>query len=263
MDPIILFNHIPKTGGTTLRILLNKVYGTENVFFPNSKDLTGSYKKYAEFSSKKKSSYKVIAGHATYYYANLTNIQYRITILREPLSLFLSQYQYLKTSSNSIFRDDIKQLDGIEEYIEFAKINGQDNLMTRYLSESVNWLLGLDPVIPDMDTEGDKLLEKAKENLTNYAMIMDLSAFDDDVFTLKEKLNWKHVPFYKRANKSGKPTVKYPEYLIKKLSHMLRYDLELYRYFQEEKQNLGFVGRRSGLQYYSFIYRQKCINLLY
>ena len=166
MDPIILFNHIPKTGGTTLRILLNKVYGTENVFFPNSKDLTGSYKKYAEFSSKKKSSYKVIAGHATYYYANLTNIQYRITILREPLSLFLSQYQYLKTSSNSIFRDDIKQLDGIEEYIEFAKINGQDNLMTRYLSESVNWLLGLDPVIPDMDTEGDKLLEKAKENLT-------------------------------------------------------------------------------------------------
>ena len=85
----------------------------------------------------------VIAGHGAEYFSEFVNNPIRVTILRDPVELFFSQYQYLKNSPNSIFQKEISKLRSIEEYLDFAIENGQDNLMTRYLSNSIDWLFDL------------------------------------------------------------------------------------------------------------------------
>ena len=98
----ILFNHIPKTGGTTLRIILNKVYGNNNVFFINSKDIPASYKKFKSLSTDVRNGYSVISGHGSEFFSVLMATPFRICLLREPKSLFISQYNYLRQSKKSI-----------------------------------------------------------------------------------------------------------------------------------------------------------------
>ena len=107
MAKTIIFNHIPKTGGTTLRIILNKVYGEDKVYFPGSTDLSGSYMQFEELTHKSQKHYQVIAGHGADYYSNFFDRPLTITILRDPVDLFISQYQYLKQSPNSIYQEEV------------------------------------------------------------------------------------------------------------------------------------------------------------
>ena len=81
MEETILFNHIPKTGGSTLRIILNRVYGKKNVFFIKSTDLFGSLNLFRKLSSENQNNYKVIAGHGAVYFSEFVNNPIKVTII--------------------------------------------------------------------------------------------------------------------------------------------------------------------------------------
>ncbi len=264
MSPIILFNHIPKTGGTTLRIILNKVYGKEKVYFPNSTDLPGSYQKFEKLSPELKNSFHVIAGHGAEYYSNFYEKPLKLTILRDPVELFFSQYYYLKASPNSIFQEEVQQLESIEAYLDFAITHGQDNLLTRYISNSIDWLITGSNQIPNMEKEGAELLETAKRNLHKYDAVLSLNKFDRGVYALKNLLKWKSIPLYRPANKTKeKTTESYPEELMEKLRFLLRFDIDLYNYFLNEKLDIGLKADSKEKAYKLFMLRQKPINKIF
>ena len=261
---MILFNHIPKTGGTTLRIILNRVYGKEKVYFPNSTDLPDSYQKFEKLSPKLKNDFRVIAGHGAEYYASFFDEPVKLTILRDPVELFFSQYCYLKASPNSIFREDVQQLESIEAYLDFALTHGQDNLLTRHLSNSIDWLITGTNQIPDMEKEGQQLLETAKRNLHKYDAVLSLNKFDRGVYALKNLLKWKSIPLYRPANKTKEKTREsYPKELMEKLRYLLRFDIDLYNYFLNEKLDIGLKADTKENAYKLFMLRQKPINMIF
>jgi len=264
MKQAILFNHIPKTGGTTLRVILNRVYGEEKVYFIKSTDLPGSINFFTNLSPEKRKYFKVIAGHGAEYFSKLVENPFRISILRDPVDLFLSQYHYLKASPNSVFLKEVSQLTSVEAYVDFATKNGQDNLMTRYLSNSLDWLFIPEQNIPELAKEGTKLLEKAKENLFDYGAVLNLATFDSGIYRLNEILGWKGIPLYRPANRTNsKDKIPVTKNLKSKLEELLRFDMELFQFFLDQKLDIALKADKQKMSFKLFVFRQNMIKTIF
>jgi hypothetical protein len=260
----VLFNHIPKTGGITLRIILNRVYRENYIFLIKSTDIGSSLKKFSLLSKAERERYKVVAGHGAEMLGHFLDDPFRITILREPVSLFLSQYYFLKVSKGTDFYEDVRNIPSIAGYLDYAREKGQDNLLTRFLSNSVQFLADPSQPLPDMQKEGEKLLEQAVKALHEYDAVIDLADFDTGVFELSGKLGWKRIPLYWPSNRNRKnPGVaSVPESEINRIKDALRWDISLYEKFKEERIACGNEINRSAITYKIFLIRQKGIAFL-
>jgi len=258
----ILFNHIPKTGGTTLRIIFNRVYGADHVFFINSRDIAQSLGTFKSFSEEERNKYKVISGHGAPLFAPFLEHPFRIGVVREPISLFLSQYRYLRQSPNSNFLDEVRSLDSADNYLDYAIKMGQDNLLTRYFSESLHFLLDEAVPIPNLQNEGKPLLEKASIKLHRYDALLDLSNFDQGVFALSKLLHWPKIPIYRPSNVGKKriPTDGLSPDFKDRLMYILQWDLALYDYFLDQQLAISPKISQKSLDYHAFMLRQKMIG---
>jgi len=264
MERQLLFNHIPKTGGTTLRIIFNRVYGPDRVFFIQSKNIGKSLDEFKNLDKIQRSTFRVVSGHGAGLFAGMLIKPFRISILREPLSLFLSQYHYLKKSPDSNFLKEVSELKSEEEYLEYAVAHGQDNLLTRYFSNSVQWLADPEIPIPNLEKEGTSMLEQAISNLRQYDALIDLSRFDKGVYALSRKLNWSKIPIYRPSNltKKDNPVVPLSKDYMDQLRHVLRWDIALYEYFINEKLDISLSEPLKRFDYPFFLFRQKAVVLL-
>jgi len=261
---LLLFNHIPKTGGVTLRAILNKVYGEKHIFQIKSTNIGESLNRFKNLSEAERQQYSVISGHGAELFMTFTDHPFRLTVFREPVSQFISQYHYLKNTTGSGFYEELKELDSLGDYLDFAIENGQDNLLTRYLSNSVQFLADPSLPIPNMQNEGNKLLEKAMNTMRAYDAVIDLADFDAGVFALARKLGWKHIPVYRPGNRNrNNPGIEaVPRNILDAVKEALRWDIILYDRFREEKLDCGQEINRRSAAFNMFQLRQAAIYLL-
>lgn len=259
-DTPILFNHIPKTGGTTLRIVFNRIYGSSIIFFLKSKNIEESVLEFKELSSFEREKYKVISGHGSMYLESSLKKPFIIASIREPQSLFLSQFEYLRKSTNSIFLKEVSKLKTIDEYLQYAILKGQDNLLVRYFSETLDFLIDSNKKIPKFSENGEELLEKAKSNLKKYDLIIDLKDFDKGVFLLSQLLKWPKIPFYRPFNRTKYEASQFLNSETKeKINDLLQWDIELYR-FITENYHLRNYGFKKSFKSSVFVQKQKIIE---
>ena len=260
----LLFNHIPKTGGVTLRIILNRVYGEKNIFLIKSTDISASLEIFKSLLKEERKQFDLVAGHGAELFLPFMDAPFKITIFREPVSLFLSQYYYLKNTKEAGFYREVNRMESLEEYLDFAIEKGQDNLLTRYMSGSVGFLADPASPVPDMHKEGDRLLEQAKKALNEYDAVIDLDDFDAGIYALASLLKWKKIPLYRASNRTD--PYPGPESLTPgtrdRLQHLLRYDLALYDEFVRSNIALGNSIDARSLGYKSFQLRQRGISIL-
>lgn len=259
MSRPVLFEHIPKSGGITLRGILQKKYGESHVFFINSNNPASSLAEFSGFSGEARRNIKVIAGHGALMYKPLLSNPFTITILREPVKLFFSQFNYLKITERNQFWNEVKKMDTAEEYLDYALTMGQDNLMTRFLSNSMQWTVDPGRSFDDMNHAGDDLLSAAKNNLKLFDAVINLNDFDAGIFALGGKLGWQsRIPVYKPSNRTlkKKNTKTYSAGFQKKLRHVLRFDLELYDYFLKNKLAVSYSVNQKSIAFRLFQARQ-------
>ncbi|MBD2107744.1 sulfotransferase family 2 domain-containing protein [Nodosilinea sp. FACHB-13] len=124
---IILFTHIPKTGGTSIKKSLISGRNVKEVKFSGLK----------KFFLEDHDEIEFLNGHYPYgvhHFLRARRKKYYFVILREPLDQAISYYYFVKQCDHSSYRHP--HLEDVKKYPigEFYKIKEYQNIQTKYIA---------------------------------------------------------------------------------------------------------------------------------
>jgi hypothetical protein len=234
---LLVFVHVPKTAGTTLRSVLSmnepgsRSRALGNVFKGGggiSKTMIGGLR---DGNGPDLRGVKLVRGHfplgiREYLPKHLPKErQLRcFTFLREPADRTLSHYFAIRAGGSG---HELPPL-GAEATLEDALAGGylHDNLHTRMLS-------GLPEPFDEVD---EAMLEQAKHNLREGLACFGLTErFDESLVLAKQRLGLRSILYRSsaRVNTARPRGDEIPEELRRAAERCNRYDIELYRYAQQ------------------------------
>jgi hypothetical protein len=210
----LYFLHIPKTGGTTLRLLLEQELSSDEIYpFRNSK------------SAKSPVQEELVSGHFLYAFCKKLDPNFdqafKVTILRDPIERYLSFLRAKKKADES--------LPDLESVLKLRLIpNGKyhqgliDNALCRQLA-----------VNPHL--RGQALLESAKKTLHTLDCVIFFDHFEEEVIDLFARLGiLKHRQDIPKLNTTEKEPVSIQ--ILEEVKNWNALDIELYAY---AKKHLG------------------------
>ncbi len=190
LDPIndvLIFMHIPKTGGTTLRVIIEKYYELSQVY--RNYDYLGARK------GQKSEKTCFIDGHDYFgIHHDLNKRPVYVTMLRNPVDRIISEYYYIvkepgrdRYISNKIKNNNLSLEDYV--FLEDEKFHFRTrNMQTRFAAG------------------GTINLEKAKENLTNYFAVVGITEmFDQSLHLMQKEFGWKDTGYQKKLVQHNRP----------------------------------------------------------
>lgn len=239
----LIFFHIPKTGGITLQSLIKKQYKKPEIFITDGAHVKESILEFKKLSEEKRSKLKVIMGHMPFgLHTYIPHNSNYITILREPVNRILSEYCFIRESSEKVlqsFRNKAINM-GLREFVN-KKVCG-DNFQTRLLSGNANFNR-----IETADCPIE-LLDIAKENIKNHFEVVGiLERFEETLALLKIRFNW-DISNYSKHNRTlsriQKKDLTKDE--LKTMKKRNRLDIKLYEFAKKrfnkqiKQQNVDF-----------------------
>jgi hypothetical protein len=233
MSEVVLFNHIPKTAGSTMKQVLWRVAGGDRVLFATT---IGSHRQAIEaiietIDHPLDTPYAVVAhtGFGVEEHLPARHTYRKYTVLRDPVQRTLSEFFYA--------RDDQGDLPAGISLKEFL---AEETL--RSFNSQTAFLAGLTvghhlEGVPLERSQFDQdLLERAKSNLESHDVIGLTEHFDEALLLLRDAYGWPlSRTLYRRANvgaaRRASPLLSEAELDLVRSSNEL--DIELYRYAQE------------------------------
>ncbi len=222
----IFFSHIPKTGGLTIRSLLENHYSQDDISIGLSCLFNKKDPIIDPFSNK-----KLICGHFFYSKAGPYTEDYRkITFLRDPVERILSEHHYIFDREH---RDRSRILKQHYLPLEGDPIDTAANIACKFLSR-------LDPSDPLVPIE--QHLESAKDVLMNdFDFIGITEEMDESIALLCNFLGWELPTEIAIHNVTDRKQTQYSQDVLEGISKRNWADIELYQFakklFEVEKQN--------------------------
>jgi hypothetical protein len=236
----VIFVHIPKTAGTTLRVIIERFYRRDEIY---ATDINGAAQsgvdEFKRLDLQARERIRLLIGHMDFGLHDWVPRPYLyITLLREPIDLVTSEYYFAqrepKHPSYSIIHDHQMSL---KDYLETGIDNIMSNSQTRMLSG--RWTKLYNAECPP------QALEEAKHNLRTYFSVVGLTGrFDETLLLLKAATGWDHLFYIRRNETSNRPKVKdLPPATLQAVQQANALDIELYRYatelFNQQVENRG------------------------
>ena len=197
MKDLFIHLHIPKTGGTTLRDIIQRQYRSEKILMiPKLEESENILK---EVSTSQINQLNLIQGHLKYGIHNHFHRRAKyFAIIRDPINRVLSTYYYVLSQKNnpqnlSTSNNQMTIYDFVQSGVNPFLINGQTQLISGKTGDIDN------PII-----ESEELFSLAKENIENDFLFLGITEmFDETILILKNMLGW-HMPYYSIANRTKK-----------------------------------------------------------
>ncbi|MFN3193068.1 MAG: sulfotransferase family 2 domain-containing protein [Aureliella sp.] len=228
--PKLHFIHIPKTAGMSFVDAMIRLYGRDSYvdLVAKSKQAAGALYR-EEFAAKNEYSFRhhliayqmacgtgFISAHAPF------SVQLHdafpeyhvVTVLRNPVERYLSEYYFNKTKKDGHAKLDI----GLEEFSETARGIEQGEILTKYICDSLG-----------KHEANNNSLARAKEILkSRFEIIGFVERLHEFELALGTRLNIK--PSIRHLNKSAAGAKTLSRHLRARIEKLCDQDLELYEF---------------------------------
>lgn len=236
-SPTVIFLHIGKTAGTTLRkILYRNFEKDEVVLVKNGNESPARLRReetpaiFAAIPEMERARAKLVLGHIIFGLHDLVpQPSTYITLVRRPTSLVVSQYHWVRRDPTHWLHARVVEADmSLEEYVEGGISLESDNSQTRAIAG--------DTTTPFGECTGE-LLDTAKRNVDRHFSVVGLTErFDESLLLLRHAFGWSkmHYAPAKVAPRRDRPSV--PRPVLDRIEALNWLDDELYEYAQHRMQ---------------------------
>ena len=193
INKTLVFDHIPKTEGTTVKSILNRVYNRVLVLDPNPGE---SVKAFRNLSVSERGSYDAIVGHTAHKLLDAVPEPVKsFTMLRRPTSRVISHYYHVRRDESHIYHEKARHLQ-LRKYVSsgIADDRLRDHYCARFSGQS------FDAVRDDPEDA----FEKAKEQLSEFSLVGITERFNESLLEARKQFGWTLPPIYAKRNVSHK-----------------------------------------------------------
>lgn len=191
-QPRLLFTHVPKTAGSTLRAIVERQYPKSTRLNIRKGSPPENLKILQALGQAERDALSCVIGHVHFgmhlLFPHGENVY--MTMLRHPVKRIVSNYYFAR--SKPIRRSyELAMSLSLVEYAQHPTVN---SLTTRYIA-------GMSGDSPDsltvIQTADENTLERAKANLRDYYKVIGFTEeFDASVLMMKHALGWGQVYYH-------------------------------------------------------------------
>jgi hypothetical protein len=192
--PTVIFLHVGKTAGATMRRALRRQFRRDEVLEvraptvePGRLRRDGAVAWFASLPEAERARPRLIMGHMTYgLHEAVPRPSRYVTLLREPIALVRSQYQHVRRHEGHLLHEQAKAYPDLTSYIESGLSLEMDNSQTRAFAG--------DTTTPFGGCTG-AMLDRAKSNLEGFAVAGITERFDESIVAMIGAFGWDRVRY--------------------------------------------------------------------
>ncbi len=192
-DRLLVFIHIPKTAGSTLRAIMQRQYRPEEICHIHwDFDRNAPFAGFLGLPEQERARTKVLYGHIPFgVHRQIQRQTTYFTMLRDPVDRCISHYFHIRKLPNHFHHKRAKELD-LGEFVASGVFREMDNGQVRQLTGAGGLPFGT--CTPD-------LLDQAIANLEEHFCVVGLQErFDETLLLLRRAMRWRQLPLYQRRN---------------------------------------------------------------
>jgi hypothetical protein len=214
----LIFLHIPKTAGTTLNRIIESQYNPFAIYTIDPYGIRATVERLKKLSEARRRRFRVVRGHLSYgVHQFLPQGATYITMLRDPVARVLSAYHFVLR----------RPLNPLHWKLKRERLSLEDCL--RVFPDRQNLQCRMIAGVENREIDDERLLELAKENLTNsFSVVGICERFEESLSLISAKFGW-DVPFYENQRVSKNQPLVEPQ-LVHLIRQHNRLDDELYEF---------------------------------
>ena len=203
-EPVLVFTHFPKTGGTTLNHIIFRKFPREKIFHilnPLDRET------FLQMSDEKRNEFDYITGHVPACIHNFISRPCRyIILLREPLERAISDYYFILTHvQHPRYERYNREKVTLEEHLRKG-VSPISAIVKLLLYPDLEFLINIPIAKKWCDFESftmNEMIAESKRKLRqDFFQVGVLDRFGEFVFLLSRRLKWK-FPYYHIANRNS------------------------------------------------------------